>query len=219
MKPNMLLAVYFIKKFAIILIALSAAACSTVRRVDSEVLALSRLDSPVAPVASWRFERLLSQQNLNPEAAKRQALLETSVAQTLASKGFAGQAGGADSTYSVQIIHRIARVDLPGWDDSPLGFGLPARDYLVTRSGALVPLPRAPHHETPWWLYEITLLVRDKSGLVVYETRARHRSRFSNDTVIVPALVQAGMDSFPKPSEGVRWVHIDVAEKKEAEKK
>ena len=199
-----------------IAIALSAwlAGCSGLRMVDSQVAAFSKIEALPA-AASWRFERLPSQQNLGGALAQRQAALEAMAAQELAKWGFQAQAEkeGASARYSVLLSARIQRQERGPFDDpwERHGFGFPGRDYIVTGQGNVIYLPLLPRMEPPWYVRELSLILRDTSdGRVIYETSAKHEGRWADDEAVLPAMFAAAMQGFPKPPEGKRVVNIEI---------
>ena len=231
----------------LIVIASAAAlcACSGLRIVDSQVAAFSKLEA--APVAAtWRFERLPSQQNLSDVLALRQSKLEGIAAAELAKYGFNAQPAsqGAAAKFSVQISSRTQRLvhgpfehgpfergpfdsGLTGygpWGGHGFGFGhghaygyghrpfggLPGRDYVVTAQGRVIYLPTFQNIPQPWYVREISLIVRDAAGSVVYETKAQHDGRWADDQAVLPAMFAAALQGFPKPPAGKRTVNIEI---------
>ncbi len=198
--------------------------CSSLRIVDSQVSAFSTLPAAPAASAAWAFERLPSQQNLESSADIRRTKLEAAAAQQLASVGFAAAplASAAAAIYTVQISARTQRLaygpfDHPEpWGHFGPGFGgLPGRDYVVTGSGRVIytPVhpPFAPRYNPPWFVREVSLLIRDaKSKAIVYETQAKHEGRWADDEAVLPAMLQAALQGFPKPPEGKRMVNIEI---------
>jgi hypothetical protein len=219
----------------IAIIALSLlGACSGMRIVDSQVVAFSKLEAlPVA--SSWRFERLPSQQNLGEKLALRQIQLETMAALALAKYGFKPQpeTAGAVAKYSVQLGARIQRrvhgplergpfgAGYEPWGGHGYGYGsayghrplggFPGRDYVVTGQGRVIYLPLFPHLPPPWYVREVSLVIRDtSSNMVVYETKAQHDGRWADDEVVWPAMLAAALQGFPKPPQGKRMVSIEI---------
>jgi Domain of unknown function (DUF4136) len=205
---NRLIAIFFIAT------ALLLSGCSSLRIVDSQVSSFSKF--PQAPTAGaiWSFERLPSQQNLQDVAAARQSKLEAWVTQELSKQGFAAKPVAAGEVqYTVQLGARIQRLEQGPFDDPhPWGsFGLAGRDYVVTGTGRVIYLPVFPRHHLPWYVREFSLLIRDaKSNTVVYETRAKHEGRWADDEAVLPAMVSAALQGFPKPPEGPRIVKIEI---------
>jgi hypothetical protein len=187
-------------------------ACATTRVVDNEVQTFSRL--PAVPVpATYRFERLPSQQSVPAE----QARLEAAAEPALAKAGLVRHDGGA--RYSVligsSVQTTVQRVD-PWFYGSFGAYG-----------------PYGPHRRWrgypgfygagwgPGWGYrydmwdngyaerEVSVVIRElASQQVVYETRAVHDTRWPNDPALLAPMFDAALSSFPQPPAGVRRVNI-----------
>jgi hypothetical protein len=224
LEPFRQIAGVFIARSAHLFIAIIAGAllagCSGMRIVDSQVAAFSKLEALPAQ-ASWRFERLPSQQNLQEVQAARQSKLEAMAAQELAKFGFKPQAEKEGTTnaaarYSVQLSARIQRLERGPFDHGyepwgGYGAGLPGRDYVVTGSGRVIYLPVFPSMPPPWFVREISLIIRDTAdNRVVYETKAQHEGRWADDEAVLPAIFAAALQGFPKPPDGKRLVNIEI---------
>jgi hypothetical protein len=222
-KPFRHLVGVFTARGAHLLIALSAgfllAGCSGMRIVDSQVAAFSKLEAAPAAGTAWRFERLPSHQNLEDSVALRRTKLEAMAALELGKAGFAPQpvASTGQAAYTVQLSARIQRLERGPWDPIEpwpghgFGWGLPGRDYVVTGSGRVIYAPVFPRVEAPWYVREVSLLIRDaKDNRVVYETQARHEGRWADDEAVLPAMFAAALQGFPKPPEGKRMVNIEI---------
>jgi Domain of unknown function (DUF4136) len=174
------------------------------RIVDSEVRAL-RAEAGVTPPMTFRFERLLSQQALG----EPQERLEAIVQDELARVGMLRDEAAA--RYSVSYDVRVTRDPRAPWDDPPRWGGL-YRDIIVTPSGTVVHVPLAPIlFETPYYRREVQLLVRRLSdGVLVFESRARHDGRWSDDAAVLPAMFEAALRGFPDPPQGVRRVDVEI---------
>jgi Domain of unknown function (DUF4136) len=200
--------------FLIVFSGLLLSGCSSMRIVDSQVNSFSKFTQTPPAGASWSIERLPSQQSLEQAAAARQSKLETWVAFELAKQGFAAKPTTAgEVNYTVLIGARIQRLESGPFDDPyPFGgFGLAGRDYVVTRNGAVVLTPIWPRHTLPWYVREFSLLIRDaKSNTIVYETRAKHEGRWADEEAVLPAMVTAALQDFPKSSDGPRLVNIEI---------
>jgi Domain of unknown function (DUF4136) len=204
--------------FLIVILAGAAlSGCSGMRIVDSQVAAFSKLESlPVQ--ASWRFERLPSQQSLQEAQAARLSKLESMAAQELAKYGFRPQADkeGAPVRFSVQLSARIQRLERGPFDYGyepwgGYGGGLPGRDYVVTGSGRVIYVPVFPQMPPPWYVREIGLIIRDTAdNRVIFETKAQHEGRWADDEAVLPAMMAAALQGFPKPPEGKRLVNIEI---------
>ncbi len=203
-------AIFFIAIFALALLT----GCSGMRIVDSQVAAFSKMDA-LAAGSTWRFERLPSQENLEPAQAARLAKLEAVAKEQLAKFGFKSlpEIAGSVARFSVQISARIQRLERGPFDDpwSSYGMTLPGRDYAVTASGRVIYLPVFPRVESLWYVREVGLIIRDTSdNRVVFETKAQHEGRWSDDEAVLPAMFAAALQGFPKPPEGKRMVNIEI---------
>jgi hypothetical protein len=203
-------------RYAISLIAIAVlfllSGCSAVRLVDSQVASFSRFPAaPTAPV-QWSFERLPSQQSLEQAAAARQGQLEAIAALALSKHGFIPKplASGAGD-YTVQINARVQRQESGPFDDfGPWGI-LPGRDYVITRTGQTIYMPMWPRYNPPWYVRDISVLIRDKrDNRIVYETQARHEGRWADDEAVLPAMFAAALQDFPAPPAGKRIVNIEI---------
>ncbi len=199
----------------VILASILLTGCSGLRIVDSQVAAFSKLEAAPAAGSSWRFEQLPSQQNLEEVAAARRNKLEATAAQELGKLGFQAKPQPSTSSavaYTVQVAARIQRLDRGPFDPiDTWGWGLAGRDYVVTGSGRVIYLPIFPRYEMPWYIREVSLLIRDaKDNRVVFETQARHEGRWADDEAVLPAMFAAAMQGFPKPPEGKRMVNIEI---------
>ena len=215
--------------FIAVFAALSLSACSGLRIVDSQVAAFSKIET-LPSSSSWRFERLPSQQNLGDVLALRQSKFEGMAALELAKYGFKPQPeSGTAAKFSVQITGRIQRLERGPFDSGYSGYGpwgghihghgygqrpiggLPGRDYVVTGQGRVIYLPVFPHLPPPWYVREISLVIRDAvDGKVMYETKAQHDGRWADDEAVLPAMFAAAMQGFPKPPQGKRMVNIEI---------
>jgi hypothetical protein len=175
--------------------------------VDSEVSSFSQLSAAPAS-ATYRFERLPSQQSHGERQAKLEGVAEAALKkfnfQRLADRDPAAAA------FSVQIGARSVRFDrglgtgLPAW-----GLGVP--QYGVTANGQLVALQSMPRAEPPFYKREVTLLLRDlASNRVVYETHAAHEGVWSDNDAVLPAMFDSALAGFPSAPQGVRRVNVEI---------
>jgi hypothetical protein len=202
--------------FAIFLVAFAAlllSGCASQRIVDSQVNAFSKFDAAPSAGASWRFERLPSQQNLDVAAAGKHSKLEAMATQELAKVGFKPQPeASAAAAFTVQIGARVQRLERGPFDAyEPWGLGVPGRDYVVTGAGRVISTGLWMRVDQPWYVREVSLLIRDAQGnRVVYETQARHEGRWADDEAVLPAMFNAALQGFPKPPEGKRIVNVEI---------
>ena len=58
---------------------------------------------------------------------------------------------------------------------------------------------------------EASLVIRRLiDNQVVFETRAKHDGRWSDDEAVLPAMFQAALQGFPNPPRGLRRVTIEI---------
>lgn len=187
--------------------ALLLAGCAGVRLVESEVRSYSRL-GPVAPGATYRFERLPSQQ-ASPAA---QDQLEAMAQKALAKVGL--ERDDATPRYSVQIAARWQRDPRAPWDDPWPGWGFGPRYGFG-------PGPYAFYGpgwglgwsawDSPYYRREVSVVLRElPGGQVVYETRAFNDGRWSDNENVFPAMFDAALKGFPQPPEAPRRVQVEI---------
>jgi hypothetical protein len=88
---------------------------------------------------------------------------------------------------------------------------MPGRDYVVTGTGQVIWMPMFPRFETPYYQRQVQVVVRHAaSGRVVYETRAAHDGRWNSTPGLWTAMLDAALQGFPVPPEGLRQVNIEV---------
>jgi hypothetical protein len=191
------------------------ASCASVRTIDSQVAAFSTLEQAPAIGSTWRFEQLPSQQELKGASVVKRRALEALAASELAKIGFAAQPL-LDTTrhadYTVQLstrIQRFAPEPMDAWA-YPM-WGYLSQGDISLGTGHLIFSPFFRRFEPPWYLHEVSLLIRDnKDSRVVYETQALHQGRWADDEALWPAMLAAALQEFPKPPAGKRVVNIQI---------
>jgi hypothetical protein len=192
--------------------------CATRWVVDSDVKSFSSLGGTVPPGASYRFERLPSQQ----ADSEQQASLETMAAAALAKVGL--RRDDERPSYSAQISARVTAGLSPWADpwffDGPWGYGYPghARGWYGAGwygggwyGGAAFTPPA-----NPWYEREVSIVLRETgSNRVVYETRARNDGPYNRSATILPVMFDAALQGFPNPPPGERRVNIELAPAKQ----
>lgn len=192
--------------------------CATTRVVDNEVQTFSQLKTLPSP-ATYRFERLPSQQS----APAMQTRLEAAAEPALAKAGWTRD--DAAARYSVQIGSSVASVEYgpdpwaysrfgawgPGWGP---GWGPYGRRWYGN-AGFYGPGPywnwRYDAWDRGYAQHEVSVVIRDLSNQqVVYETRAVHEARWPSDAGFLAPMFDAALSSFPQPPAGVRRVNIEV---------
>ena len=186
---------------AIILAASFLTGCTGVRLVDSQVNSFA--PKPIPPGASYRFERLPSQQAQEP------AQLEAMAEQALAKVGL--KRNDNMPGYSVQVTVR-QRMESNSIDSPRFGWSLGwmvggGQVMLGNRHSALFPgLGAQPNH----WR-EVTLVLRElATQAVVFESRASHDGPWSDSQAVVPAMLDAALQGFPNPPSGTRQVGVEI---------
>ncbi|MDP9898380.1 DUF4136 domain-containing protein [Variovorax ginsengisoli] len=204
------------KRWLLVVFALTAlSGCATSWVVDSDVQSFSKLGT-VAPGATYRFERLPSQQA--SDAAQQQ--LEAMAAPALERAGL--RPDNAAPRYSVQIGARVTAALSPwadpwlrgaGWGAWGPGWGAGwgpgwGPGYYRHGYGWYGPMPLA---DNPWYAREVSVVLRElPSNTVVYETRAHNDGPYPSSDAILPVLFDAALQGFPNPPQGPRRVDIPL---------
>lgn len=186
-------------------LVLVLAGCSGMRLVDSDVKAFASGQRISIP-ASYRFERLPSQQAL-PE---QQARLEAIVQAELEKVGM--RRDDAAARYSVGFDLRMFRDPQAPWDDSRYVAGFNRPYPVLTPHGTVFYYPSLTmHFDMPYYRREVSLLVRSLAdGAIVFESRANHDGRWPDDEAVLPAMFAAALRDFPDPAPGLRRVVIEI---------
>jgi len=170
--------------------------CAAPRMIDSEVRSYTSAAAAVRP-ASYRFERLPSQ-NLSPQQDGLEAMAVRALAQVGLTQSTA--VGDVQPRYTVQVTARVSVLQVTNpyprmggfWGRNP-GFGM---------SLSLDPT---------WYRHEVRFLLRELvSGQVVYETSAVFDGPWADSGNLFPVLMQAALQDYPHPPEGVRKVDIEL---------
>jgi hypothetical protein len=196
---------------AVFFIVLGLTGCAGMRLVDSDVRSFAT--PPGVPLgATYRFERLPSQQ----ANAAPQARLEAMAQQALAKVGL--QRDDASASYSVQLAAGL-KIDpyspwderyggwAPGWNFG-FGFGLHSGHMMIGGS-RLMPGFGVP--QSPYYWRQVSLIMRQLStSQVVYETHAEHDGPWADSETIFPAMLDAALKDFPHPPPGLRRINIEI---------
>jgi len=200
------------RAFSALFLVASLSGCATSWVVDSDVKSFSSL-AAVAPGATYRFERLPSQQ-ADPA---RQESLEAMAAAALEKVSL--RRDDAMPQYSAQIGARVT-VGLSPWADPWLfdgpwgGYGYGYHGYARRwYGGGWYGGPGfIPPAANPWYEREVSIVLRDiASNRVVYETRARNDGPYNVSATILPVMFQAALQGFPNPPQGERRVNIELS--------
>lgn len=191
--------------------------CATRWVVDSNVQSFSTLPATVPAGATFRFERLPSQQS--GAAQESQAQLEAMAQPALERAGL--QRDDAAPRYSAQIGARVS-AELSPWADPwlqagpwgprysgwALGYG--HGPYRGFGYGGWYG-PGFPPAANPWYDREVSIVLRElPSNQVVYETRARNDGPYSASPAILTVMFEAALQGFPNPPQGARRVDLEI---------
>ena len=185
--------------------ALLQAGCSSMRVVDNDVASFTPANAQAIKVpAKYRFERLPSQQ----AKAEQQAQLESIAAPVLLLFGLSRDDQAAQ--YSVQIEVRVQQDTVEVWE-SPW-FGVSRHHFIGYGWGRFGRVGTvAIHTDVPAYRREVAVVMRSlPDNQIVYESRAQHEGRWSDDVAIVPAMLQAALNGFPNPPPGPRKVNVEI---------
>ncbi|WP_295532145.1 DUF4136 domain-containing protein [uncultured Pseudacidovorax sp.] len=197
-------------------VAAGLAGCATSYVVDNNVQSYAK--APIPPGATYRFERLPSQQ-ANDAA---QTDLETLAEPSLAAAGL--RRDDANPRYAVQVSARSQLelspwadpwFDGPGWGPGwgprwgvGLGYGRPG-----WYGGGWWGPGALPPNQT-WYGREVSIVMRSlPDRQVVYETHARNDGPYPDTRRILPVMFHAALQGFPNPPQAVRRVDVTVETK------
>lgn len=173
--------------------------CASTYTLDNTVQSFSQIPALSQP-ATYRFERLLSQQDLS------QPQLEAMADPALNAAGL--RRDDAAPRYSVQIAARTERTMSP-WADpwDRFGWGWGAFGWRRRWGVGVHAYPPEPS----WFHREVNVVVRDLSNnRVVFESRAVNDGPYYESEKVFPAMFTAAMQGFPNPPPGPRQVNIQI---------
>ena len=181
------------------------------RLMEIDVRSLGALGAPdLAEGASYRFERLLSQ-DAQPQA---QAELEALVERALATSPLRRAVDPLLARYSLLAS---ARTLVYLQDDegqlAPMGPGHGQAQISLGPGGYSGPLRYARPSMLLTYIYrsEVTLVLRDlRSMKVVYEAQAKHEGPWPDRATIYASMFEAALRDFPNPSAGARRVRVEI---------
>jgi hypothetical protein len=178
---------------AALALLLALAGCSGVSIVESVVTAYANW-TPAPSAASYRFERLPSQQGA------LQDQVEAMVQPQLELAGW--RRDEQAPRYLVQLGVRSQREDPLAWY-GPWGPGFRRGPFGWSRPG--------PLYDAPLYEREVMLLIRDTSNnQLVYESHAAQDSRWADSEPVWRAMFVAALHEFPNPPPGTRRVGVQV---------
>ena len=199
--------------FFLIATLLLTTGCASLRVIDTDVttFALWPAATPV-PGASYRFERLPSQQLLpagSPTVELPQDQLEALAREALAKVGMANNP--ADAAFDVQVSASSRLVQRLAYDGRFMGGPTVAVGGGTAGSFIGFSMPMMVY-DTPLYLREVSLVLRDaRSHAVLYETRATHDGIWADARAVLPAMLAAALQGFPVTPAGTRRVNIEIS--------
>ena len=188
-------------------LALLLTACGGMRIVDSDVSTFAGSE-PLPPAANlaYRFERLPSQQATPQQSDALEAIAQTALARAGLRRDDAG------AQVSVQLSLKMFRDPQAPWDDPRYLEGRSIPRAVATPYGLMMrhpPLDMA--FEFPYYRRELAIVIRRVSdGRVLYEVKAQHDGRWSDDANVLPAMFQAALSAFPAAPGGPRRVVVEI---------
>ena len=190
-----------VARIAKLLVAFFLVGCASTRLIDAQVQSFA--PHTVALGAGYQFEHLPSQA-VNPGV---QAQLERLAEPALAKVGLKRQSG---APLSVQISAVQRQESSTSQTDMAFGWGLGwvfgNGSIGIGNRGALFPgLDARPNY----WR-QVTLIMRNSAGVVVFESHASHEGPWADSEVILAAMLDAALQGFPRPPDGVRRVNIEI---------
>jgi hypothetical protein len=175
--------------------------CASTRLIDSQVNSFA--PQVIAAGAGYQFERLPSQLADPVSQAKLEKLAE----QALAKVGLKRQ-NAAPLSVQVSAVQRQENTLNQsgvgvGWG---LGWVFGNGTISLGNRGALFP---GLETQTTYWR-QVSLIMRNASGAVVFESHASHEGIWSDGEVVLAAMLDAALQGFPTPPTGVRRVNIEI---------
>ncbi|RYG12124.1 MAG: DUF4136 domain-containing protein [Burkholderiales bacterium] len=184
--------------------------CASSRLVNSDVTSFARwVPAPPSPGASYRFERLPSQQQ--PDA--RQPALEGLAQAALAKVGL--QHNPQAAAFSVQVSATTQPILRPRWDGYPYGGSNVFIGSGIGGGGGSIGfgfgVPLGGGMEPPLYRRDVNLVIRElRTNTAVYETRAFSEDPWADDGPVIATMLDAALRNFPVPPAGTRRISIEI---------
>jgi hypothetical protein len=189
------------KSLVLLITALTFAGCASTRLIDTQVASFATPN--MATPTSYQFDRLPSQA-ANPG---QQDKLEELAQQALSKVGLQRQDGAR-----LRVLVSAAQRREYTLSDSGLHMGL-GLGWVFGNGGVYL-----GHHgrlfpdldrQTSYWR-QVSLVMRDASGTVVFESHASHDGIWSDSKPVLAAMLDAALEGFPTPPAGERQVNIEI---------
>lgn len=181
-------------------LTLTLSACGIPRMIDSEVQSFVGTAGAVVG-ATYRFERLPSQQTQPVQQERVEAMAQTALQRV----GLTFVDDQAHARYSVQVDAQVVQFQPPPRRATHLispymnADGSPAFSPLIFLS------------EPPWYRHSVHVVLRDiQSGQIAYETSADFEGPWSDSAVLWPVIMEAALRDYPHPPQGPHTVTIEL---------
>jgi len=186
---------------ALLLVVFLMSGCASTRIIDSQVNSFAT--QMIAPGSGYQFERLPSQMADAANQAKLERLAEQALAKVGLKRQNAAPLGVQVSAIQRQETYLTDSGLNIGWG---LGWAWGHGALSVGSGGPLFPGLDA---RTSYWR-QVSLIIRNAAGAVVYESHASHDSIWSDSEAVLAAMLDAALQGFPTPPAGERRVNIEI---------
>jgi len=169
------------------LMPLLLAGCALPRMIDSQVQSFVG-SAPAVSGASFRFDRLPSQQNNDGRQDQIEAIAQSALEQVGMIRS------DTAPRYLVQVLVGAETMRNP--------YYRPPRPRLVVGADGRIyeEWPIFMNMETPWFRHSVKVLLRDTgSGQVAYETTAVFEGPWSDTLNLLPPMLEAALKDYPQP--------------------
>ena len=189
--------------FIVVFLAVASwlAGCAGPRLIDTQVNSFA--PQVIRTGTPYQFERLPSQM-ANPMG---QAKLEKLAEHALAKVGLRRQ-NGAPLNLVVSAVQRQDSTQNQGGVHMGWGLGWAFGNGALS-VGSRGPLFPGLDSQPTYWR-QVSLIMRNTAGVVVFESHASHEGIWSDSDAILAALLDAALQGFPAPPAGVRRVNIEI---------
>jgi hypothetical protein len=198
---NMLLTVHKMGRSALLIGTLLLSGCAGVRLVDTQVNSFA--PQAIAAGASYQFARLPSQMADPVNQEKLEKLAE----QALAKVGLRRQ-NNAPLRVQVSAVQRQENAMSQNGVGIGWGLGWVFGHGAISMGNQGTLFPGLDARPTYW--RQVSLIMRNASGAVVFESHASHEGIWSDGEVVLAAMLDAALQGFPTPPAGVRQVNIEI---------
>lgn len=196
--------------FSVAIMVFFMVGCSGLRVVENDVTAFYNWNgAPPAPGATYRFERLPSQQIIGAQQDYVEGLARNALARVGMELNPIAPRFSVQLMVSTQVIERLP-YDGIGYDG--FGFATPGVFIAGGNRGSSLGLSLPMGFSAPYYRRQLTLLVRDLgTNQVVFETRAVSDDVQSNTLSVLSAMLDAALTGFPQPGTQPRRINVPIA--------